>query len=589
MIKLSFFNSIKFVRLVFYFALFTLIFLGSITYRHYKHLESINEALQKRYEVSIELEKLISYIKDAETGDRGFTLTNDSVFLDPYLNARTKINRSFNKLDDYTQNNPRQQENLQRIYTLVDRRFAYFKMQFSTTREFKQNLLNGKLTMDSLRNEINSMIDYEKKLLRETDKIYEQNSSNSPLFIFSSFLVSILLIVLGYLRISKNYKKLIEANEVFMIYDESSKQSQILGKYGSWIYNVSTNTFLFSENYYRLFGFEPNDPNMTFENLVALIHPDDKEGVIENFEISKTREHNPPFPFRILKKGTNEVVYLRSKSKMITNKDGEKTLLGTTRDVTEDIEKTNLIEERNRELEKNVKELTEFNHVASHDLQEPLRKIQTFISRIEEKENENLSENGKIYFDRIKNAASRMRILIDDLLQYSRTNRSQQNVYSKVDLNEVIENTIIELAEAINEKNAEIKYDKLPTLEGIQFQITQLFTNLVSNSIKYSIENEVPKIEIKWSTINANDDDIIKNKTNKHYYKISFKDNGIGFEQEYAEQIFNLFQRLHGKKDYPGTGVGLAICKKIVENHKGYIKAISEPNKGSEFIIYLPK
>src|SRR5690606_10209734 len=154
-----------------------------------------------------------------------------------------------------------------------------------------------------------------------------------------------------------------------------------------------------------------------------------------------------------------------------------------------DYEKTQLIEERNKELEKTVKELTEFNHVASHDLQEPLRKIQTFISRIEEKEEQNLSESGKTYFERIKNAASRMRILIDDLLQYSRTSRTK-NDFEKVDLNTTIENAISELSETIKEKKAVVDFDKLPQVNGVVFQLNQLFINLVSNSLKYAKEDE---------------------------------------------------------------------------------------------------
>ena len=239
-------------------------------------------------------------------------------------------------------------------------------------------------------------------------------------------------------------------------------------------------------------------------------------------------------------------------------------------------------------MEKTVKELTEFNHVASHDLQEPLRKIQTFISRIEEKEQNNLSDNAKIYFERIKNAASRMRILIDDLLQYSRTNRTKNN-FETVDLNTTIENAIVELSELIHEKDASINYDLLPTINGVEFQLTQLFINIISNSLKYAKEHEVPIISITCEEINAKNDPNLNSTESKPFYKITFTDNGIGFEQEHAEKIFNLFQRLHGKTDYPGTGVGLAICKKIVDNHNGYIFAKGEPNIGASFSIYFPK
>lgn len=584
----NYFNSLKFVRNIFYVALFILVVLASVTYRHYQELENISTAIQKRYEISIELEKLISYIKDAETGDRGFTLTNDSTFLEPYLNARTRVNQSFNKLKIATQNNKKQQEHLSNIFNLVDRRFVYFKKQFSTGKEFKDNLKHGNAIMDSLRTEVNEMIRYEKNLLQKTGKIYELNSSNSPLILFSSFLISILIIVLGYLKISKNYSKLLTKNAQLRIYDESSKQAEILGKYGSWRYNIDTNEFFFSENYYRLYGYEPNEKGITVANFIALIHPEDREATLENFDKSKKSFHNPPFPFRILKNNTHDIRYLRTKSRMIKNHDGSKTLLGATRDITEEYETTQIIEQRNFELEKTVKELTEFNHVASHDLQEPLRKIQTFISRIEEKEQENLSDNAKIYFERIKNAASRMRILIDDLLQYSRTNRTKNN-FETVDLNTTIENAIVELSELIHEKDASINYDLLPTINGVEFQLTQLFINIISNSLKYAKEHEVPIISITCEEINAKNDPNLNSTESKPFYKITFTDNGIGFEQEHAEKIFNLFQRLHGKTDYPGTGVGLAICKKIVDNHNGYIFAKGEPNIGASFNIYFPK
>lgn len=587
MFNSSYFNSIKFIRTIFYVALFILIALSSVTYRHYKEQENISEALQKRYEIAIELEKLISHIKDAETGDRGFTLTNDSIFLEPYLNARSRVNQSFNKLKIATRNNEKQQEHLKNIYNLVDHRFEYFKMQFSTGKEFKNNLRNGKLIMDSLRIEVNEMIDYEKDLLVATDKIYELNSSNSPIIIFTSFLVAILIIVLGYLKLSKNYNRLLTSNAQLRIFDESSKQAEILGKYGSWTYNLKNNEFYFSENFYRLYGYEPHQKGIDVETFINLVHPEDLEGVQENFTVSKTREFNVPFPFRIFRSDNNQISHLRVKSKMFTTLNGDKILIGATRDITEEYESTQIIEERNIELEKTVKELTEFNHVASHDLQEPLRKIQTFISRIEDKELDRLSDNGKVYFDRIKSAASRMRILIDDLLQYSRTSRSK-NDFEKVNLNDVIENIVIELSEPIKDKKATIEIKKLPKIKGVVFQLNQLFTNLISNSLKYSKEDISPIIEINSKKVSSKTDTKIPENDSRKFYRIAFTDNGIGFEQEHAEKIFNLFQRLHGKTDYPGTGVGLAICKKIVDNHKGYIFAESTPGEGATFLLYLP-
>ena len=245
------------------------------------------------------------------------------------------------------------------------------------------------------------------------------------------------------------------------------------------------------------------------------------------------------------------------------------------------------INERNVELERSNKELASFNHIASHDLQEPLRKVQTFISRISEEELSAMSETGREYFNRIQTAVSRMRILIDDLLLFSRTNKAEK-VFEHTDLNLLLENGKQELAQAIEEKNAVIQSKHLPSLNVIPFQIQQLFINLISNSLKYIKPGIDPFIQIDCEKVNANDLLILKSNVHAKYYKISVIDNGFGFEQEYAESIFTLFYRLHHLTEYPGTGIGLSICKKIVENHSGFIKAEGRPGIGSTFDIYLP-
>jgi light-regulated signal transduction histidine kinase (bacteriophytochrome) len=232
--------------------------------------------------------------------------------------------------------------------------------------------------------------------------------------------------------------------------------------------------------------------------------------------------------------------------------------------------------------------LESFNRVASHDLQEPLRKIQTFISRISENDKANLSEKGKEYVSKIESSASKMRILIDDLLLFSRTNKAEK-IFEKTDLNLLLANASQELAQDIEEKNAIIQSSQLPVLNVIAFQMQQLFVNLIGNALKYNKPGVAPEIKIECEKLSTKDLPVFITDKRKEYYKISVSDNGIGFEQEYAEKIFILFNRLHQKSDYAGTGIGLSICKKIAENHNGYIIAEGEPGVGATFSVFLPK
>lgn len=244
--------------------------------------------------------------------------------------------------------------------------------------------------------------------------------------------------------------------------------------------------------------------------------------------------------------------------------------------------------QKNRELERSNKELTSFSYVASHDLQEPLRKIQSFGNLILNAEARNLSDTGKDYFGRMINAAARMQRLIDSLLEFSRTTVNEKN-FEQVDLGELLEDVKRDLREVINESGAVVISGPLPVANVIPFQFRQLLSNLLGNAIKYAKKGVIPLIDISATRVGK--EEIPQSSsilTDQDYYRITVRDNGIGFEQEYAELIFELFQRLHGKTEYVGSGIGLAICKKIAENHNGWIAAESEPGVGSSFHFYLP-
>ncbi|MCF6131839.1 PAS domain-containing protein [Flavobacterium wongokense] len=246
-----------------------------------------------------------------------------------------------------------------------------------------------------------------------------------------------------------------------------------------------------------------------------------------------------------------------------------------------------ILEQKNRELEKMNKELQSFAYISSHDLQEPLRKIQTFADQIAERESENLSENAKDKFKRMQNAAKRMQTLINDLLAYSRTN-TQEVKLKKTNLNDIVEEVKEDLKEELQLKNGTIEIGKLGEAEIIPFQFHQLMFNLASNSLKFSRENVPPHITIKGEIVKGKDTDNDKLDPKTKYCHITFSDNGIGFEQQYSDKIFEVFQRLHGKEVYQGTGIGLAIVKKIVDNHNGVITAKGALGQGATFNIYIP-
>ncbi len=244
-------------------------------------------------------------------------------------------------------------------------------------------------------------------------------------------------------------------------------------------------------------------------------------------------------------------------------------------------------EKRAQELIIANKELLAFTYISSHDLQEPLRKIQTFVTIILENENKNLSENGKYNFQRMQLAAGRMQLLIDDLLAFSRISTTELK-FEKTELNVIVEDVKAELKDIVLEKKATIEIIESCSANIIAFQFRQLLYNLISNALKFSQPDLPSHIIIKSCIEKGSDINNEKLSPRKDYCHITVKDNGIGFEPHFSERIFGVFQKLHGKDVYAGTGIGLAIVKKIVENHNGIITATSELNKGATFDIYIP-
>ncbi len=275
----------------------------------------------------------------------------------------------------------------------------------------------------------------------------------------------------------------------------------------------------------------------------------------------------------------------------------EQRLIAINRSLEEEVKERISSEEKIKDLNKKLienisqleianKDLDQFAFMASHDLQEPLRKIRMFSNYLYSKYNDVLEDKGKDFIDRIQTSAERMQDLIKDMLTFSRVS-VDETVFVQSDLNVLLNEVLEEMNENLHAKNATIEAGKLPSIPVNPVLIRPLFHNLISNATKYSKKDVAPQIKIRSEIVHSTNG---KNGVNNNngYCRIQVEDNGIGFEQKYAEQIFQMFKRLHLHSEFEGTGIGLALCKKIVEKHNGFITAQSKVGEGSTFTISLP-
>ncbi|GGB77710.1 PAS domain-containing sensor histidine kinase [Dyadobacter sediminis] len=368
-----------------------------------------------------------------------------------------------------------------------------------------------------------------------------------------------------------------ELNEKLKIQNSIFNHSEENANFGSFALTLATNKLECSDNLYRLVGHLPQEFTPSFDQFISFLHPGDRQRAIRDGMRALETKNLVQNDYRVITKD-GSLKYLRLSGKFI-NEGGRQIMIGAMQDVTKDIQLNEALRLKNMELKRNNEELASFSYVASHDLQEPLRKIRAFSSRILEKQ-PHFSDSTKDYFNRIVSAATRMQKLIEALLSYSNTGNSEVS-FVDTDLNKILEDVQTDLEDLIEEKNVTIEVSRLPVLRVIPLQFQQLLQNLISNSIKYSKPHVPPFIKIRAEMTH-------ELEKGSSYWKISVSDNGIGFDQRYESRIFDLFQRLHGKSEFEGTGIGLAICKKIAQNHHGFMSAKGMPGEGSTFSVYLP-
>lgn len=252
-------------------------------------------------------------------------------------------------------------------------------------------------------------------------------------------------------------------------------------------------------------------------------------------------------------------------------------------------QRTDELHQANIELVNSNNNLQQFAYAASHDMQEPLRKIQSFGSRLLSTYSEQLDDNGKYMLNRIQDASKRMSAMIDDLLAYSRLT-TREGEFDKVRLGEIVHSVLADLEISIQEQKTDIIVEDLPVVWGNASQLAQLMQNLISNAIKYRLPDQQSIIRLSYRPVDETEKATLPKLLHDHpYIRLEVIDNGIGFDEVYLDRIFQMFQRLHGRSEFSGSGIGLALCKKVVQNHYGYITAQSQPGKGATFIVYLPQ
>lgn len=379
-----------------------------------------------------------------------------------------------------------------------------------------------------------------------------------------------------------------------------------LAELGTWNLNPITNMIEYSERISEWFGLEEGNVT-TLDNVFEAIHPKDRFRVEQAVQVSVAQGGNGTYDeeYTVVNRITGRERILHAQGKTFFSPDGTPYLMtGTAQDITghrqiqmalknevkartEELERTlNELEEANARLISSNEELAQYAYVASHDLQEPLRKISMFSKLLREKDEEGRFD---MITGKIVQSSDRMSQLIRDLLEFSRLLKKDSG-FVVGDLNRIVNAVKHDFELLIEEKMAEVKIDILPEIECVPLQMNQLFYNLISNALKFTEAGTDPKITITCEVISQNEAErYLQIVHDSSYYRITVRDNGIGIDEKYSKQIFEVFKRLHGRDEYSGSGIGLAICRRIVANHKGAIYIDSTPGKGTAFHIILPE
>lgn len=600
-----------YIRFIFLSTLIVLVFISLMTYRNLNNY--INEVKLVRHSSVVFrlVENVLSAVKDAETGHRGFQLTRDSSYLEPYHASIRQLPGMLHDLDSMVQDNFMQKRYVDTLQTLINDQYLLISRILSNAERsslymdrYESKLLkDGKNNMSRIRAVIGKIRAVEEELYTNRIATEEGYRNIAPFSLLAFSIISVFGVAFLFSRVmgalDQKRKAEIGLKENLKTLEREVAEKQFAQRTIQNILDHSLDGIMafasvrdengeitdfqwMLANFISAQTLGRGKGDLTGKRLLDVVPDAKKSGLFDIYKSVVDTSISQQFEREFDLSGEVKWFYMAA----VKLDDG---LIVTYTDVTEKTIAESRLTQYAEELKRSNQDLEQFAYVASHDLQEPLRKIRAFGDRLAARYEDKLDEVGAEYITRMQQASARMQKLIEDLLSFSRISSGHEQ-FTRVDLTAVVNEVVDDIEGQILREKAKVGVKPIAEINGDRGQIRRLFQNLISNAIKFHKPGALPVVEISGDVISSNEaeKEFGFSLTEPAYVRIVVKDNGIGFDEKYSEKIFNIFQRLQGRAEYEGTGIGLAICRKIMSNHRGYIRAQSVINQGSEFILIFP-
>jgi signal transduction histidine kinase/CHASE3 domain sensor protein len=600
-----------YIRFTFLAVLVVLISVSLMTYRNLDNY--INEVKLVRHSSLVFrlVENVLSTVKDAETGHRGYQLTRDTTYLEPYHSSIQELPAMLHELDSLLQDNDQQSKYVDTLQHQVNNQYLIMSRILSNAERsslymdrYESKLLkDGKNNMTRIRNTVKAIREIEEGIYSSRIESEEGYRNIAPLSLLVFTILSVIGVAILFARIvgALDQKRLAEKGlkENLKTLEREITEKQFAQRTVQNILDHSLDGIMaFSSvrnekgeiinfkwilaNFISSQTLGRGAEDLTGTNLLDVVPDANNDGLFDIYKQVVETGVSQQFEREFTIRGDIRWFYMAA----VKLDDG---LIVTYTDVSGKHAAEDQMKQYSLELQRSNQDLEQFAYVASHDLQEPLRKIRAFGDRLAARYEDKLDEVGVEYITRMQQAAARMQKLIEDLLSFSRIS-SGHDQFTRVDLTAVVNEVVDDIEGQILREKAKVGVKPIAEIEGDRSQIRRLFQNLISNAIKFHKPGALPVVEIFGEVVPSAsvEKEFGFSLAENSYVRIVVKDNGIGFDEKYADKIFNIFQRLQGRAEFEGTGIGLAICRKIMMNHRGYIRAQSVVNQGSEFILIFP-